>query len=137
MEEVTPLTKTFTKLKLEDIYNYFEKEHPIYLTREEVVCYIVSVLFTKGKSYGAELMSLINESDNNRRISDSILQDALAFLESNVIVASATEHKDSNFTDKRGRPRKVYRLVSRYSQEAIKLSELWHQYRRDINDTLY
>jgi DNA-binding PadR family transcriptional regulator len=137
LEEVTPLTKAFARLKLEDIYNYFEKEHPTFLTREEVICYIVSVLFTKGKAYGAELMSLMNESDNNCRISDSILRDALVFLESNVIVAYATEYKDSNSTDKRGRPRKVYRLVSSHSQEAIKLSELWHQYRRDINDTLY
>lgn len=106
-------------MKIEDIYYFFENPPPIYLTQEEAVCYILSVLL-RGESYGTELMQQLEREYPDHRLSDTVLYSALKFLEEEEAVNSYWKRVAG-----RGRARRMYQLRQQWQSEAQKLAHLW------------
>lgn len=99
-------------MQLEDIRYFFTNPPPIYLSLEQAVAYILSVLL-EGESYGTGLIGQLEGEYANYRLSDTILHAALEFLESEGAVWSSW-HKGKG----RGRPRRVYQLNPLWHDEA-------------------
>ncbi|OWY68972.1 PadR family transcriptional regulator [cyanobacterium TDX16] len=106
-------------MKLEDIYQFFAAQAPVYLTQEQAVCYVLSVLL-EGESYGTGLMEKLESEYPNYRLFDTILYAALSFLESEQAVASRLQKVEG-----RGRPRRMYSLSPQWLDLAQKLAALW------------
>ncbi|MGL4621430.1 MAG: PadR family transcriptional regulator [Chroococcidiopsis sp.] len=105
-------------MKLEDIYQFFAAQAPVYLTQAQAVCYVLSVLL-EGESYGTGLMEKLESEYPNYRLSDTVLYAALSFLESEQAVASRLQKVEG-----RGRPRRIS-LSPQWHNEAQKLAALW------------
>lgn len=109
-------------MELETIHQFFQTSQPEFLGQELAVSYVLSVLLQR-ESYGTELLQLLASEYSEYRLSDTILHNALKFLEAEQIVN--THWKKA---PKRGRPRLIYQLNSSWLPEAVKLANLWHQY---------
>ncbi|NJM67101.1 MAG: helix-turn-helix transcriptional regulator [Acaryochloris sp. RU_4_1] len=110
-------------MKFQDIYRYFQEPPPIYLSKEVAVCYVLSVLMEQGDSYGTALIHLVETQHPLYRLSDTVLYSALKFLEDEGVIRGYWQKVEG-----RGRPRRMYELVTEKLQEARKLGSLWHQY---------
>jgi DNA-binding PadR family transcriptional regulator len=106
-------------MKLEDVYQFFQNFPPTYLTQEQAVCYILSVLLS-GESYGTELIQKLQSEYPNYRLSDTVLYVALKFLEESGAIAGYWKKVVG-----RGRPRHMYQLNPQWQDEAQKLAQLW------------
>jgi DNA-binding PadR family transcriptional regulator len=106
-------------MKLEDIYQFFAKEQVIFLSSEQAVCYILSVLLKK-ESYGTQLIQKLENEHPYYRLSDTVLYVALKFLENEGAIAAYWKKVES-----RGRPRHMYQLTPEWQDEAQKLAHLW------------
>jgi DNA-binding PadR family transcriptional regulator len=106
-------------MRLEEIYQFFTKEPVTYLTWEQAVCYILSVLLME-ESYGTELIQKLETEYPNYRLSDTVLYAALKFLMDEGALAA-----DWKKVTGRGRPRRMYRLTPHWLDEAQKLAALW------------
>ncbi|MDZ4876714.1 MAG: hypothetical protein CLLPBCKN_006149 [Chroococcidiopsis cubana SAG 39.79] len=109
-------------MQLEDIRYFFTNPPAIYLSPEQAVCYVLSVLL-EGESYGTGLIRQLEGEYGNYRLSDTILRAALEFLESEGAICGSW-HKGKG----RGRPRRVYRLNPAWQDEARKLAQLWRDF---------
>ena len=110
------------------IHNFFQFPPPIYLNKEQTVCYILSVLLEKD-SYGTELMNNLEEN-SNYRVSDTILYGALNFLEKEAITIPYWKK-----TEGRGRPRQMWSLATQWREEAQTLAGFWNtQLNNKINE---
>ncbi len=110
------------QMKLEDIYQFFQNPPPTYLCQELAVCYILSVLLG-GESYGTELMQRLSIEYPPYRLSDTILDSALDFLEAeNALVGYSKK------VTGRGRPRRMYMVASDWLIPAAELATFWHEY---------
>ncbi|MDZ4877732.1 MAG: hypothetical protein CLLPBCKN_007167 [Chroococcidiopsis cubana SAG 39.79] len=89
-------------MKLEEIYQFFVVQPPVYLTQEQAVCYVLSVLL-ESESYGTGLIEKLEFEYPHYRLSDTVLYAALSFLESEQAVASRLQKVEG-----RGRPRRMY-----------------------------
>jgi DNA-binding PadR family transcriptional regulator len=106
-------------MKLEEIYQFFTQEPVTYLTWQQAVCYILSVLLA-GESYGTELIQKLECEYSNYRLSDTVLYAALKFLsDQGALVGQWKKVKG------RGRPRRMYQISPDWRNEAQKLAQLW------------
>ncbi|OWY64014.1 PadR family transcriptional regulator [cyanobacterium TDX16] len=106
-------------MTLEEIYQFFATQPPVYLTPEQAVCYVLSVLL-ESESYGSGLIQRLESDYPSYRLSDTVLYAALSFLESEQAVASRPQKVDG-----RGRPRRMYSVSPQWLDEAQKLAALW------------
>ena len=106
-------------MELGDIYQFFQNHPPTYLSQEQAVCYVLSVLL-EGESCGTELMKRISSEYPHYRLSDTILYSALQFLESEKALVGYWKKIEG-----RGRPRRMYQVSPEWKGEAQKLAKLW------------
>lgn len=109
-------------MQLEDIYDYFRDPSPIYLTQELSVCYILSVLL-EAESYGTELVRRLEDEYPPYRLSDTVLYEALNFLEEENCIISYGKKVEG-----RGRPCRMLQLTQNGRQKADELAKLWQDY---------
>ncbi len=106
-------------MKLEEIYQFFVKEPVIYLSKEQAVCYVLSILLL-GESYGTELIQRLELEYPRYQLSDTVLYAALKFLEDERAIVGYWKKVEG-----RGRPRRMYQVSSQWQDEAQKLAALW------------
>lgn len=106
-------------MTIEEIYQFFATQPPIYLNSEQAACYVLSVLLIE-KSYGTRLIQKLESDYPPYRLSDSVLYAALNFLETERAIASRLQKVDG-----RGRPRRMYSIGPEWHNEAQKLAALW------------
>lgn len=109
-------------MKFEDIYQFFNNPPPTYLNRELAVCYILDFLLQR-ESYGTELIEQLNDNYSQYRLSDTVLYGALKFLEQSGLIAGYWRKLKG-----RGRPRKMYKILPEYQEQAEELAGLWRTY---------
>ena len=109
-------------MKIEDIYRFFEDPPPVYLNTELAVCYLLSVLL-ETDSYGTELIETLEQKHPDYRLSDTVLYNALKFLEDEGAIAGYWQKVTG-----RGRPRRMYQICSQWRQQARELAEFWQKY---------
>lgn len=109
-------------MKFEDIYQFFQNPPPHYLNRELAVCYVLSILLTRD-SYGTEFIQLLESDYPRYRLSDTVLYGALKFLEEEQTIVGYWRKVEG-----RGRPRRMYQLVSEWYDRAVELAQLWYNY---------
>lgn len=109
-------------MKFEDIYQFFDDPPPVYLNKELAVCYVLSVLI-RHDSYGTELIHAIEKDYPNYRLSDTVLYNALKFLENQAAIMGYWKKVEG-----RGRPRRMYRLRPDWQMRARELADLWQRY---------
>lgn len=109
-------------MKLEDIYEFFRNPPPTYLSQEQAVCYVLSVLL-RGESYGTELMQRLEREYPAYRLSDTVLYSALKFLEDERAITGSWRKVEG-----RGRPRRMYQITPEWQEQAQELARLWHSY---------
>ncbi|MBE9012499.1 helix-turn-helix transcriptional regulator, partial [Pseudanabaenaceae cyanobacterium LEGE 13415] len=107
---------------LEDIYRFFQTPQPIFLNQELTVCYLMSVL-VESESYGTELVQTLRQNYPNYRLSDTILQSSLRFLEKQELITSYWKKPE-----KRGRPRRMYQLCPEARSKAEEFAQFWRNY---------
>jgi DNA-binding PadR family transcriptional regulator len=109
-------------MKFEHIYQFFQDPPPVYLNKELAVCYILSVLL-HGDSYGTELIGKLEREFPVYRLSDTVLYSALKFLEDEAVITGYWKKVEG-----RGRPRRMYQILSEWRNQAQDLASLWHEY---------
>lgn len=109
-------------MKLEDIYQFFQNPPPTYLSQELAVCYVLSVLL-RGESYGTELIEQLESAYPLYRLSDTVLYNALKFLEDKKAITSHWQKVQG-----RGRPRRMYQVSPDWQEQAENLARLWQDY---------
>jgi DNA-binding PadR family transcriptional regulator len=112
-------------MKFQDIYQFFEDPPPVYLNKELAVCYVLAVLLQQD-SYGTELIQRLTQVYTDYRLSDTVLYNALKFLEDQSAIDGYWKKVEG-----RGRPRRMYRLNPDWRMQAEELAELWQVYMRD------
>jgi DNA-binding PadR family transcriptional regulator len=111
-------------MKLEDIYQFFQNPPPTYLSQELAVCYVLSILL-QGESYGTELIERLESEFPLYRLSDTVLYNALKFLEDKKGITSYWQKVQG-----RGRPRRMYHVNPEWQEQAQNLARLWQEYMR-------
>lgn len=106
---------------LKTICEFFRSPPPVYLGKEQAVCYVFSVLLD-GDSYGTELMNQLEEKFPTYRLSDTVLYSALSFLEKEAIAIAYWKK-----TEGRGRPRRMWSLAEQWREEAQALADFWNK----------
>ena len=109
-------------MKLEEVYQFLVTPPPTFIGQELAVCYVLSVLL-QGESYGTELIERLEREYPKYRLSDTVLYNALKFLESEKAITSHWEKVLG-----RGRPRRMYQLNSQWLRHAKKLAGFWWEY---------
>ena len=109
-------------MTIEDIYQYFQTPPPIYLSQEQAVCYVLSVLL-RGESYGTELIGRLESEYPRYRLSDTVLYSALKFLEDEKAITGYLKKVEG-----RGRPRRMYQVSPQWQDRASDLARLWHEF---------
>ncbi len=107
---------------LQDIYRFFQTPQIVFLNQELTVCYLLSIL-VQNESYGTEFVQLLKQNYPGYRLSDTILQSSLRFLEKEGIVSSYWKKPE-----KRGRPRRMYQLIPTAQPRAEEFAKLWQDY---------
>ena len=111
-------------MKIEDIYQFFQNPPPTYLSSEQAVGYILSVLLQR-ESYGTELIQRLESEYPHYRLSDTVLYDALKFLESEKAIIGSWQKVIG-----RGRPRRMYQISPQWQAQATELARLWQEFSR-------
>jgi DNA-binding PadR family transcriptional regulator len=106
-------------MKLDEIYQFFANPPVIYLSPEQAVSYVLSVLL-EGESYGTELIQKLESEYPNYRLSDTVLYSALKFLEEEEAIVGNWKKMPG-----RGRPRRMYQLNQEWLALAQDLAQLW------------
>lgn len=114
-------------MKFETIYQFFQDPPPVYLNKELAVCYILSVLL-RGDSYGTELIGQLEREFPIYRLSDTVLYSALKFLEDEGVITGYWKKVEG-----RGRPRRMYQILSEWRHQAQDLARLWLEYTGQSN----
>lgn len=109
-------------MTFEDIYHYFQSPPPVYLNKEQAVCYILSV-FLRGDSYGTELIERLERDYSVFRLSDTVLYSALKFLEAQGTITGYWKKVEG-----RGRPRRMYQVIPEFRSKAQELARLWYEH---------
>uniref|UniRef100_B8HRZ4 Transcriptional regulator, PadR-like family n=1 Tax=Cyanothece sp. (strain PCC 7425 / ATCC 29141) TaxID=395961 RepID=B8HRZ4_CYAP4 len=113
-------------MKFEDIYQFFRQPPPIYLSKEVAVCYVLYVLVEQGDSYGTALIQSIETEHPLYRLSDTVLYNALKFLEDEDMITGYWKKVEG-----RGRPRRMYQVRPEKMEQARELANLWLKYISD------
>lgn len=109
-------------MKIDDIYHFFQNPPPIFLNQELTICYVSAVLI-ENESYGTELIQKLANEHPSFRLSDTVLYSALKFLEDEQIIKSYWKKVEG-----RGRPRRMYQIISEAKGTAEDLAHLWREY---------
>jgi DNA-binding PadR family transcriptional regulator len=81
----------------------------------------------KGDSYGTELILLLEREYPTYRLSDTVLYNALKFLESEKLITGYWKKVEG-----RGRPRRMYQIVPERRGQAEELTRLWQEYMTSV-----
>lgn len=109
-------------MSLETVYQFFQTPPPRHLNQELAVCYILSTLLQK-KSFGSEMILLLERDYPTYRLSDTVLYTALTFLEDETLIESHREKVVG-----RGRPRRMFQIIPSAYSRAKELAALWQKY---------
>ena len=107
---------------LADIQQYFQQPPPQFLDLELAVCWILDCLL-KDDNYPSGLLQRLMQEEPQLRLSETVLQQALDFLEDQGSISSYTQRCPS-----RGRPRRMLHLQSEARPEAEHLMKPWHSW---------
>ncbi len=110
------------KMKIHEIYEFFQNPPPTYLCQELAVCYVLSVLL-EAESYGTELIQRLETEYPLYRLSDTVLYSALKFLEDEKAITGYWRKVEG-----RGRPRRMYQINPDWLPQAQELARLWQGY---------
>lgn len=106
----------------DSIYQFFQNPQPHHLTKEQAVCYVLSVLIDHD-SYGTALIEHLTAEYPGYCLSDTILYTAVRFLEEQALVESYRKRMKG-----RGRPRHMYHVPPAAQAKAQELANLWLTY---------
>lgn len=109
-------------MELENIYHFFQSPSPVYLNKELAVCYILNVLLVQD-SYATELLQMLAHCYSSYLLSDTVLYEALQFLEEQSVISFYSRKAEG-----RGRPRRMCRINSAYREDGQNLARLWEKY---------
>jgi DNA-binding PadR family transcriptional regulator len=117
------MVSQISKQTLESIYAFFDAPQPRFMTKEEAVAFTCWYI-REQDSYGTELMAYVDQKLSGWRLSDTILHQALKFLEEVGLVVRYQKGVDG-----RGRPRNMAKIATDLSPEMRehidKFAELW------------
>lgn len=113
-------------MQLSDVYAYYQNPKPrTFLRVEQAVCYTCSVLI-QSDSYGTNLRDKIGIEYPQFALSDTVLYAALELLKQEGIITSYRQKIDDE-NEKRGRPRRMLRVVEKRRDEASLLAGFWEE----------
>jgi hypothetical protein len=115
---------------LNDIKRFFDQPPLQYLGLELAVCWILDCLLT-ADSYPTALMNLLAERHPRLRLSETVLQQAIAFLDQQGAIGSYSQRCPS-----RGRPRRMLHLEDSYRAEAEELMPAWHRWLQESDSSV-
>ena len=107
---------------LADIEQYFQQPPPQFLDLELAVCWVLDCLL-KDDNYPSGLLQELTQTNPQLRLSETVLQQALAFLEQQGSITTYSKRCPS-----RGRPRRMLHLQAEARQQAQKLMTPWHSW---------
>ena len=107
---------------LADIQQYFRQPPPQFLDLELAVCWVLECLL-KDDNYPSGLLQKLNREEPQLRLSETVLQQALDFLEQQGTISTYTQRCPS-----RGRPRRMLHLLPNARREAEKLMNPWRSW---------
>ena len=107
---------------LADIEQYFHQPPPQFLDLELAVCWILECLL-KDDNYPSALLQKLTREEPQLRLSETVLQQALDFLEQQGSISSYTQRCPS-----RGRPRRMLHLQADARSEAERLMQPWRSW---------
>ena len=110
---------------LPDIRRFFAEPPVQYLGLELSVCWILECLLQKD-DYPTAMTNQLAESHPHLRISETMLQQAIEFLDRQGAVASYSKRCPS-----RGRPRRMLHLSEAVTQEARSLVASWRSWLKE------
>ena len=107
---------------LADIEQYFQQPPPQFLDLELAVCWVLECLL-KDDNYPSGLLQQLMREEPQLRLSETVLQQALDFLEQQGSISSFPQRCPS-----RGRPRRMLHLQADARGQAEKLMQPWHSW---------
>ena len=114
---------------LTDIKRFFDQPPLQYLGLELAVCWIIDCLLA-ADSYPTALMNRLAEHHPRLRLSETVLQQAIAFLDQQGAIGSYSQRCPS-----RGRPRRMLHLEESYRSEAEELMPAWHRWLQESDSS--
>ena len=107
---------------LADIEDYFQQPPPLFLDLELAVCWVLACLL-QDDSYPSGLLHRLQTDHPQLRLSETVLHQAVDFLERQDMLDSYTKRCPS-----RGRPRRMLHLHQDARGQAERLMEPWHRW---------
>ena len=107
---------------LADIEQYFRQPPPQFLDLELAVCWVLECLL-KDDNYPSGLLQKLMREEPQLRLSETVLQHALDFLEQQGSISTYTQRCPS-----RGRPRRMLHLMPDARGQAEQLMSPWHSW---------
>jgi DNA-binding PadR family transcriptional regulator len=107
---------------LADIEQYFHQPPPQFLDLELAVCWVLECLL-KDDNYPSGLLQKLMREEPQLRLSETVLQQALDFLEQQGSISTYTQRCPS-----RGRPRRMLHLMPEARHQAEQLMSPWHSW---------
>lgn len=107
---------------LEDIRRFFDQPPAHYLGLEPAVCWLLDCLL-RADSYPSALVQELSRMHPSLRLSETVLHQAITFLEKQGALESYSQRCPS-----RGRPRRMLHLVEGYRPEAQQLMPRWRHW---------
>ena len=107
---------------LADIEQYFRQPPPQFLDLELAVCWVLECLL-KDDNYPSGLLQKLMREEPQLRLSETVLQQALDFLEQQGSISTYPQRCPS-----RGRPRRMLHLMPEARHQAEQLMSPWHSW---------
>ena len=104
------------------IEQYFRQPPPQFLDLELAVCWVLECLL-KDDNYPSGLLQKLMREEPQLRLSETVLQQALDFLEQQGSISTYTQRCPS-----RGRPRRMLHLMPDARGQAEQLMSPWHSW---------
>lgn len=112
---------------LADIERYFHQPPPRFLDLELAVCWVLDCLL-EHDSYPSGLLQRLEHDHPQLRLSETVLHQALEFLDTQGMLARYSERCPS-----RGRPRRMLHLHSAARDQAQKLMKPWQHWLQQLS----
>ena len=111
-----------TRSCLADIEHYFRQPPPLFLDLELAVCWVLDCLL-QNDNYPSGLLQRLQSDHPKLRLSETVLHQAVDFLEQQEMLDSYTKRCPS-----RGRPRRMLHLHQSARGQAERLMEPWSRW---------
>ena len=111
-----------TRSCLSDIEHYFQQPPPLFLDLELAVCWVLDCLL-QNDSYPSGLLQRLQSDHPKLRLSETVLHQAVDFLEQQEMLDSYTKRCPS-----RGRPCRMLHLHQDARGQAERLMEPWSRW---------